>query len=264
MTGRPIEGLLLDIDGVLVVSWKALPGARATLEWLERSRVPFLLATNTTTLSRVSLARRLREAGFDVEPSKLVTAPVITASYLRSHHPGARCFLLAKGDVRDDLSGIELVDDRADVVVVAGAEEGFTYDRLNRAYRFLIEGAKLIAMHRNVSWMTSEGPKLDAGPYIRALEEASGVEAVVMGKPSPDFVHEAVSLLGATPSAVAMVGDDIDNDVLAAQDVGLTGVLVRTGKFTEEVLRAAKTRPDHVVGSIADVRTLLEGRLPTT
>ena len=248
-----VRGLLLDVDGVLVVSWEALSGAPETLAALRRDEVPFLLATNTTTMSRASLAAKLSEAGLQVDPGEVVTAPVITASYLRSHHPGARCYLLAKGDVAEDLAGIELTDSQADVVVLAGAEEVFTYENLDRAFRMLLEGAALVAMHRNLSWMTSEGPKLDAGAYVRALEEAAGVEATVVGKPSADFFRQAVELLGLPAERVAMVGDDVLSDVLAAQRAGLTGVLVRTGKFSEGALADAPACPDHVVGSIADV-----------
>ena len=255
-----VSGVLLDVDGVLVVSWEALPGARESLEWLRREQVPFLLATNTTTASRSTLADKLRKAGLQVEPAEIVTAPVITASYLRAHHPGARCFLLAKGDVAADLEGIEFSDSDADVVVIAGAEEAFSYENLNRAFRMLRDGAALVAMHRNISWMTAEGAKLDAGPYVTALEEATGVHATVVGKPSTQFFMQAVDLLGVPAESVAMVGDDIASDVLAAQAAGLTGVLVRTGKFTEESLARSETQPHHVIDSISGITSLLGGR----
>jgi HAD superfamily hydrolase (TIGR01458 family) len=253
---RP-RGLLLDVDGVLVVSWEALPGAIDTLAWLRREEIPFLLATNTTIASRATLASMLGDAGLAVEPNEIVTAPVITAAYLASHHPGARCFLLAKGDAIDDMEGVEVTDSDADVVVVAGAEEGFSYENMNRAFRLLLEGASLVTMHRNVSWMTSEGLKLDAGPYVTALEEAAKVKATVVGKPSRDFFRQAAELLGIPPAEAAMVGDDVQSDVLAAQHAGLTGVLVRTGKFSEESLSSARERPDHVIDSVARLRDLL-------
>jgi HAD superfamily hydrolase (TIGR01458 family) len=253
-----IGGVLLDIDGVLVVSWKALAGASETLRWLSDRQIPFALVTNTTTLSRRSLAGRLGEAGIEVVPDQLVTAPVATRAYLKTHHPGAECFLLATGDAAEDLEGIDLVDDGADVVVVAGAEDALTYEAMNRAFRMLREGAALVAMHRNTWWMTSEGPKLDAGPYVTALEEAAGVKAMMVGKPSAQIFREALALLEVEAARAVTVGDDLEADVLPAQAIGLTGVLVRTGRFREEALTPAPTGPDHVIDSVADLPELLD------
>jgi HAD superfamily hydrolase (TIGR01458 family) len=253
-----IQGVLLDVDGVLVVSWEPLPGAAETLRSLRDREFPFALVTNTTTLSRRSLARRLAEAGLEVEPARIVTAGAATAAYLRTRHPGATCFLLATGDVAEDLDGIDLVEDNADVVVVAGAEDALTYEAMNRAFRMLRAGAALVAMHRNTWWMTSEGPKLDAGPYVTALEEAAGVRAVVVGKPSTEFFRESVALLGVEPDRAVMVGDDLEADVLPAQAIGLTGVLVRTGKSREETPTAPRGDPDHVLDSVADLPALLD------
>jgi HAD superfamily hydrolase (TIGR01458 family) len=259
MTGDGgIRGVLLDVDGVLVVSWEPINGAAEALRWLRDRQLPFALVTNTTTLSRGSLAARLSEAGLEVEPDRVVTAAVATAAYLRRVHPRARCFLLATGDVAEELDGIDLVDDGAEVVVVAGAEDAFTYDAMNRVFQMLRDGAALVAMHRNVWWMTPEGPKLDAGPYVTALEEAAGVRAVVVGKPSPEIFRESLALLGAAPEGTLMVGDDLDADVLPAQRIGLTGVLVRTGKFQGETLTAAGSRPDHIIDSVADLPALVE------
>ena len=253
-----IRGVLLDVDGVLVVSWQAIPGAAEALRWLRERDIPFALVTNTTTLSRRSLAARLSQAGLEVEPDRIVTASAATAAYLRRAHPAASCLLLATGDVAEDLHGIDLVDDGAEVVVVAGAEDAFTYDAMNRAFRLLREGASLVAMHRNIWWMTAEGPKLDAGPYVTALEEAAGVRAVVVGKPSPEIFRESVALLGVPSDRALMVGDDLEADVLPAQALGLAGVLVRTGKFTGDPSTAGG-RPDRVIDSVADLPALVDG-----
>jgi len=183
---------------------------------------------------------------------------VATAAYLRANHPGARCFLLGIDDIAEDLEGIELVKGRADVVVVGGADEAFHFDNLNRAFRMVLAGAALVAMQRNLSWMEADGPSLDAGAYILGLEAATGVDAVVVGKPSPDFFRSGLDLLGLPAERVAMVGDDVLYDVLAAQAVGITGVLVRTGKFRPEHLGAAGGSPDHVVDSLADLPALIE------
>jgi HAD superfamily hydrolase (TIGR01458 family) len=249
-----VDGVLLDVDGVLTVSWRALPGAVDAVRWLRAQEVPFLLATNASSMSRRQLSSTLGAAGIEVAPSELVTAPVAAGEYLRRHHAEARVYQVGGRGSREDLPGVRFVDDgEADVVLMAGADEDFTWERLDAAFRLLLGGAALVAMHRNTSWMTDRGPTLDSGPFVAALEAATGSRGSVTGKPSPEFFASCVALLGLEPSRVAMVGDDLDADVLAAQSCGLTGVLVRTGKFRQESVDAASGRPDVVLDSIADL-----------
>ena len=206
--------------------------------------MPFLLATNATSMSRPELAATLAAAGIEVAPAEVVTAPVAAGEYLRRHHAGARVFQVGGRGSREDLGEVRFVEDgEADVVLTAGADDDFAWERLDRAFRMLLGGAALVAMHRNTSWLTDRGPTLDSGPFVAGLEAAAGVEAVVTGKPSPEFFASCVDLLGLERSRVAMVGDDLENDVLAAQRCGLTGVLVRTGKFRQDALDAALRAP---------------------
>lgn len=255
MPDLDVDAVLLDLEGVLGTGGvEPIPGAPEAIERLRAGGIPFRVVTNTTTVSRRSLTEEVRSIGLEVRPKEIHTAPVATAAHLRAAHPGEPVFLLVKGDTADDFDGIDLVQEGARVVVVGGAEERFTYEAMNRAFRMLVDGARLVAMCRSTSWMTPEGLKLDAGPYVRALEEAAGVQAVVCGKPAPAFFRTALDDLGVGPSRAAMVGDDIVTDVLAAQAVGLTGILVRTGKFQPADLDRG---PDHVIGSAADLPALL-------
>ncbi|HEX5936851.1 MAG TPA: TIGR01458 family HAD-type hydrolase [Actinomycetota bacterium] len=249
-----IEGLLLDIDGVLAVSWAALPGAVDALRALRDDGLPLRLITNTTTKTRADLAGTLRGAGFDVADDDVVTAVVATAQYLRNAHPGAGVFVLSDGDAAADLEDVRLVDvDEADVIVLGGACEDFTYATLNRIFRRLMDGATLVGMHRNLFWKTSEGWELDGGAYIAGLEEAAETRATICGKPERTYFDAALEMLGVEAARVAMVGDDVVNDVLGAQAAGLIGVLVRTGKYREGDEDRDDDRPDHVLASFADV-----------
>jgi HAD superfamily hydrolase (TIGR01458 family) len=253
-----IEGLLLDIDGVLAVSWQPLPGAIEAVKRFREEGPPFLLVTNTTTKTRSELGDTLRNAGFDFADEEIVTAVVATAGYLRAVHPGKKVFVLSEGDASADLGDTELVDvDEAEVIVLGGAYEGFAYPVVNRAFRRLMDGAALVGMHRNLYWKTDQGWELDAGAYIAGLEEASGVTATICGKPERAYFDAALEMLGSGTDRTAMVGDDVMNDVLGAQAVGLTGVLVRTGKYRPGDEERHDTRPDHVVASIAEVPDLV-------
>ena len=263
---RP-EGLLVDIDGVLTVSWEPIAGAVDAFADLRRRGLPLRLATNTTSSTRAGVAERLRDADFDVTAEDILTAPLATASYLRAEHPGARVFLLSTGDLGADLAGIDVVGlrDEADVVVLGGAGLAYTHEQLNHAFNLLLDGADFVAMHRNLAWRTARGMELDTGAYAMALEAATGIEPAVIGKPSPAFFRAALDELSSetgrtlAPADVMMIGDDVVNDVGGAQAVGLGGCLVRTGKFREDTLANSGVHPDHVVDSFADAVRLVTG-----
>ena len=144
------------------------------------------------------------------------------------------------------------------MVLVGGAGPEFSYQALNRAFGHLRAGAALVAMHRGMYWRTSDGLQLDSGAFVAGLEEAAGVEAEVVGKPAAAFFATALAHLDAGATGTLMVGDDIETDVLAAQRQGLTGVLVKTGKYMPSTHRDASGTPDHVLGSFADLPALLE------
>jgi len=251
-----VDAVLLDIDGVLVTSWIALPGSVEAVAALRAAGAPLRLLTNTTTHTRSGLAETLREAGFDFTPDEIVTAVTATAAHLQTRHPGAKVFVLSDGDPGPDLADVDVVGvDDAEVVVVGGGCDDFSYDTMNRVFRRLNEGAAFVAMHRNLYWRTTEGLQLDGGAFVAALEAASGLTPVVCGKPVATYFETALGELDVDPGRAAMVGDDVVNDVGGAQAVGIVGVLVRTGKFRpDDVDRGS---PDAVVDSLADVPALL-------
>ena len=254
-----VRGLLIDIDGVLTVSWEPIEGAREAFARLRDAGIPLRLATNTTTRTRAAIAETLVAAGFAVTDEDILTAPTATAVHLAVHHPGARCYLLSSGDVTGDLGDVHLVDETepAEVVILGGAGMTTTHERLNHAFSLLLDGAAFVAMHRNLYWRTARGLELDTGAYALALEAASGVSPTVIGKPSPAFFAAGCASLGLDASEVAMVGDDVVNDVLGAQDAGLHGILVQTGKYRRAAVDAAPGTPDTTVASFADVPDLI-------
>lgn len=226
------HAIVLDMEGVLQVSYEPLPGAVAAVTELRRQGRRLAILTNTTGHSREAIAGRLRESGFDFAAADIVTAASATADHVRRRHAGARVFLMAEPGARDEFQGIDLVADAAaaDVVCIGGPDESFTYVRLQAAFRALLKGAAFVAMQRNRWWPTAEGPGLDAGAFVAALEYASGRRARVLGKPSADVYRAALRVLRARPAEAMMVGDDPVSDLRTAGRIGMTTCLVRTGK----------------------------------
>jgi HAD superfamily hydrolase (TIGR01458 family) len=254
--------VMLDIDGVLTVSWAPLPGAVDTVEWLRHEEIDFRLVTNTSSRSRARIAELLSQAGIDVDVGQIQTAVTSAATYLADTYPGAGCLLLNEGDTGDDLEGVTLVDAAdaaaAEVILLGGAGPSLTYAQLDAVFKRAMEGVPLVALHRNVRFQTDQGPALDMGAFIVGLETAASVEVTVVGKPAQSFFRSALAGLGAEPPTTCMVGDDLVSDVLGAQAVGIIGVLVKTGKFRPGDLEAADGRPDHVLDGIGELPSLLD------
>jgi HAD superfamily hydrolase (TIGR01450 family) len=264
-----VGGVLFDIDGVLVTSWQPIPGAAEALRVLAEHQIACSYLTNTTTRTRREIAEAMLAVGMAVRPDEVVTAAVLTADYVRAHYPGARCVLVNSGDITEDLPGIDIVDidevsrESPDVVLLGGAGPEFSHLTLSRVYEWMTRDVPVIAMHRSTAWKTSDGLRIDTGMYLIGMEQASGRQAIAVGKPAPAGFLAAAARLGVDPDEMYMVGDDLNNDVLAAQVVGMTGVLVRTGKFRQDILDrwAADEfamQPNHVVDSVADLPAALK------
>ncbi len=246
-----VEAVVFDVDGVLCERDLPLGGAAETLAKLDAAGIPYRLLTNTTSKSRRLLAKNLVSAGFPVTTEQVFCPPHAAGEYLRKK--GLSAFLLVQDGAIEDFNGVAQQEDEADVVVVGDLEDGWTFDVLNRAFRILHQNsAELIGLGRSRYWQAPAGLQLDAGSFVVALEYATGIEAVIFGKPEPAIFEGVIDDIGLPAEKIAMVGDDIRSDVQAAMNVGMKGVLVRTGKFRDSDLGQG-FEPDVVLDSVNDL-----------
>jgi HAD superfamily hydrolase (TIGR01458 family) len=251
------DGVLLDIDGVLTVSWDPLPGAAETINWLQAEGIEFRLVTNTSSRSRDQIAALLARAGMPVGADRILTAVTSAARYLDQHFAGVGCLVVNEGDMSQDLDGVAVVDARsAGVVLLGGAGPSTGYRELDAVFKLAVDGVPVVALHRNARYQTADGPALDMGAFIVGIEAAAHTEVTVVGKPAGAFFHAALADLGTTAQSTGVVGDDIDSDVLGGQATGMIGVLVRTGKFRRSDLDHTEPGPDHVIDGIGDLPAL--------
>lgn len=249
---RDIAGVLLDVDGTLLVGDRAVAGAARALERLDR---PWAVITNTTRRSRAAIAGVLRAAGLDVGEDDVFTpAALARRRILDSDRP--RTVLLVADEARRDFEGLHLVDGDPQWIVLGDLGSDFTWERMNRIFRWMRGGATLLALQKNPYWIPhGEVEVLDAGAYVAALEFATGTAATVVGKPSASFYELALRLLGLEASRVLVVGDSLENEGIGAARAGCRTALVRTGKFHEAQLETTDFRPDRILDSVADLGT---------
>ena len=222
-----LRGLFLDLSGVLYEGSQPLPGAVDAVRQLQQSSLQLRFVTNTSRKNRQQILADLAAMGFTIEPEQLFTAPAAAASWVREHrcHP----FLLVHPDIRCEFDSSSEAE--PDAVVIGDAENNLNYQQLDIAFRLLMEGAPLIAIGDNRYFKSDGKLHLDAGPFVRALEYAADVEAIITGKPSITFFQRVLNDSGLKPEDVMMTGDDIHGDIEGALQAGLKGCLVKTGKY---------------------------------
>ncbi|MFA6363143.1 TIGR01458 family HAD-type hydrolase [Methanoregula sp.] len=258
MDGQKITGFLIDIDGVLYTGDTPVPGAREAIAYLMDQGYPFRCVSNSTRKCRATIAAKLETMGFDIPESAIFTPPLAAVRFMQETGKH-RAYLLTTGDVDRDFAGT-CTDDGSiavDYVIVGDAGDRVTYASMNHAFRCLMEGADLIALEKDRYWMDKDGLSLSAGPFVAALESATGKTATVVGKPAKAFFDLALRDRGLDARGVVMIGDDILTDIGGAQGAGMRGVLVRTGKFREDTLENARVKPAAVINSLGDIRTIL-------
>ena len=276
-----VRGLLLDLDGVLILKGAPIPGAVEAIRELDRRGFPFIVVTNTSLFSRARLAGWAAKQGMPVPADRIQTALSASAALVRERYAGQPVYVIASEDARSEFDGCgaEVLDADAAAaaerdgvavaaVVLGDSPDQLTKPNLDRAFRMVRNGADLIGMHRNPWWLTPEGPTLDAGTFLVGLEWATKRRARLVGKPSPAFFRVAIERLAVEAAArgepklsrrdLAMVGDDAGTDIGGGRRAGLRTVFVRTGKHGDaELAAAARGRrpivPDAVAVSIAEV-----------
>lgn len=253
-----IRGLLLDLDGTVYEGRTLVPGAVEAISDLRAAGTGLLFTTNTSRKSRRDVVASLAGMGLYIEPEEVFTAPVASAEWLRSRGI-ERLELLLPESTHADFSDFRIDSPEPEAVVVGDLGPGFTFETLNRAFRCLRAGAFLVALHKNRFWVPEKEPVLDAGPFVAALEYGAGVEATLVGKPSPAFFATAAERLGLSAGELAVVGDDAESDILGARRGGLASIQVRTGKFAlqREAFPGSPGGATWTIDSIAELPGLL-------
>jgi HAD superfamily hydrolase (TIGR01458 family) len=251
-----VGALLVDLDGVLYVGDEPVGGSQEAVTRLRRAGLGLRFVTNTTSHSRDQTLAKLQGLGFEVGSDELITPAALARRRCeeRGHETVA---LIMNENVKADFEGLREVDQEAGAVIMGDLGEEFSFEILNRAFRLVMDGAELIALQKNRFWLTEGGLSLDAGPFVAAVEYASGAEAFVVGKPAAAFFELVLGGLGVDAEEAAMIGDDVESDVGGAIDQGLAGVLVRTGKYREDFVRESGVEPTATVDSISAVPDLL-------
>ena len=252
------SGVLFDLDGVIFQGDRLIPGAEGVIHKLQIAKIPYRFITNTTRMTKYNLINMLSKMGFSVNPKEIFAAPHAASEYCKLKRYKNISLIVPDEEMKEDFSTFQFVDENPEVIVVGDMGNLFTFELLNHLFLNIINGAELIAMHKNRYWNSADGLTLDLGAFISALEYASGKSAIVVGKPYPHLFKLAVYDWGLSEKSIYVVGDDLDGDICGANNAGMKSVLVKTGKFREENLKRSEIKPNHIINSVADLPNIFQ------
>jgi len=275
VSGRKYEGVILDIDGVLKRGSKPILGAPETVNKLRELGLKVIFLSNLSTKSREEYVQTLRSIGINVWPEDLVLATSATADYVARHSKTRKVYVVGHEGLMKELrrAGLILVNDPEEAeFVVAGSpfdEKGFVTEenrwKFTGAIRaIMLANAKFVAVNPDKLFPGSDGkPIPGTGTFLGAIEAATGVKPLIIGKPSRLIYKVALDRLGTPPEKTIMVGDQIYTDILPAKELGLTTVLVLTGITRRDDLEkmddVTKSKIDYVFNSVRALVKLVGG-----
>lgn len=253
---RELTTFFIDVQGTLVrrdpatLKNRLIGGVEAIKYLRSRGRRVFILSNAPRAVEEVH--RDLASVGLDVKVEEIITSSIVTGEYILKKFGPSRVYVIGSDSFKQELAkyGHQVVEDDADVVVV-GIDRQLTFDKLNKAFQMLLKGAKLVAAGMS-RFIPEEKPTISIGPIATALAYAANVEVINTGKPSRIMYTYALVKARAVPEESAIVSDDLEDLVMAAE-MGMTTVLVLTGTTKLEDLGKSGFKPDFVLENIDEI-----------
>jgi len=252
---KNIEGLLFDLDGVLYIGDKVIDKASETINYLKTKKYRLRFLTNTTTRSHDALYEKIIRLNLPIERNEILAPPRMAVNYLRNSK-NSKLLLILEEETKSEFSEFVIDEENPDFIVLGHYGNKWNYDLLNKLFKLVMRGSKILALHKGRYWQTEEGLTLDIGAFVAGLEHATGQTAIVIGKPSKEFFNIALKSINILPENVVMVGDDIVNDIKGAQDAGIQTILVKTGKYRQNIIEESKIKPTALIKSLSELQNI--------
>lgn len=252
---KKFKPVLIDFDGVIKIGNEIAPDAKIFFDFIESNQIPACILSNSTLRTAELMKDFLKQKGLEINIPAF-TAFDVTLEFVKQNYTKVKVYC------RDYLLHHfeELnTETNPQAVVIGDIGNRWNYETMNEIFNYVINGADIIAMHKNKFWMPEGKLILDSGAFISAIEYAADKQAIVIGKPSPLYFRTSLKQLGfSAESDFFMIGDDLENDILAAQKIGGKGILTLTGKTKTE--DAKNDKPDFIVNSLTEIISLLSNQ----
>jgi HAD superfamily hydrolase (TIGR01458 family) len=250
--------LLIDYDGVVKIGNSLAPDAEKFFDFINKNKIPACILSNSTLRTGDLIKEFFATHGIDLQIPAL-TAFHATLTFVKKNYKKVQVY--CRDYLKHHFEGM-IDEENPEAIVIGDIEDKWNYKIMNDIFKKVFNGADLVAMHKNKFWNPSGELLIDAGAFITGIEYAASKEAIVIGKPSLHYFNEALEKIGAKINdEFFMIGDDTENDVKAAQELGGKGILIFTGKTRYPLDPNLGIKPDFEVHSLSEVIDLLSEKV---
>ena len=251
---RQKKGFICDMDGVIYHGDYLLPGVKEFVEWLYKEDKKFLFLTNASGKSPKELQQKLSRMGLDVDESHFYTSALATAKFISGQNPGCSAYVIGDPGLFNALhdAGITINEIDPDYVIV-GETNTYSYEKICKAMRLVMEGAKLIGTNTDLTGPSEHGILPASRALVAPIEATTGKMAYYVGKPNPLMMRTGLKMLGVHSGEAAMIGDRMDTDIIAGIESGLDPILVLTGVTTMKNINNYPFRPRLILNGVGDI-----------
>lgn len=251
---RNKNAFICDMDGVIYHGNRIIPGVKEFLDWIEKNDKKFLFLTNSSERSPRELSQKLARMGLHVDESHFYTSALATASFLASQCRGGSVYVIGEPGLTYALyeAGFSMNDVNPDYVVF-GSTKALSYEKIEKAARLVMNGAKLIGTNSDLTDPSEQGIVPACRALISPIELTTGRKAYFVGKPNPLMMRHAIKKLGTHRIETALIGDRMDTDIIAGIETEIDTVLVLSGVTTVEGMKKFPYRPRYVLDGVGDI-----------
>ena len=249
------DGFLFDLIGVFYEDEIIISGANETIDWLKKNSIPYKFISNNSTLSRKLFVEKLKKIGLKINISEVITSNY--AGVLTIKKMGLKnCKLIMTEEAKLDYKKFQLQNKKIDAIVIGDIGEKWSFSLMNELMNDVISGAEIIALHKGKYYQSQGKLKIDCGAFVAGLEYSTSKKAISIGKPKKSFFDLAAFDLGT--NNICLVGDDLHNDIEGGQKMGYKTILVKTGKYRQNIFDKSKIKPDFCIPSIKELIKLFK------
>jgi NagD protein len=248
------KSFIVDMDGVIYSENVLIDGAKDFIDTLKKRGNKFLFLTNNSRQTPLDLSKKLKMLGIEVQPQRIFTSAVATAMFLNRQKPRGSVYLIGDVGLYNALHdvGYNITEFHPDYVVV-GETRNYSYEMIEKACNFILEGARFIGTNPDTTGPKDLGVVPAAGAFTAPIEKVTGVKPYFVGKPNPLMMRTALRKLGSHSENTVMIGDRMDTDVVAGIETGLETILVLSGVTEKEDVARYPFQPSRICSSIREI-----------